>query len=331
VVDSHFMYVAGGCIANQTIFGNCPTITASVERYDFIANTWSSLPALPRARFRYAANAINGKIYYMLGRIAVDTIWQWGTDVFDIAAGTFTTLPQQTDLYVQRSDCASFAIGSQIYIVGGYSADYSVAYNSTIVWDTSDGTNKFRAGVVADFPAQTGNGDNGAVTIGGKGYVFGGFTCCTYCAPVNWLHVYDPVMNRWSVLASMNEARGAMAYATWSGLVFAMGGQEVVNCSLNVPVKTVEVYFPSNNTWVFIAPISHDHFRFRGAAFNNSVFEVGGQEDVVMLTPYANSYWPIDNKIWAMDLTPLSAAPRATPAVAVSVVLVAAFASLIVR
>lgn len=47
------------------------------------------------------------------------------------------------------------------------------------------------------------------------------------------------------------------------------GGQEVVNCSLNVPIKSVEVYYPSNNTWVFIAPISHDHFRFRGVSFNN--------------------------------------------------------------
>ena len=95
-----------------------------LDEYDPATGKWRRLPDAPRPRDHFQAVARGGKIYAIAGRTTVaatnpfaNTIGE--VDVYDIAAGTWTTLDDP--LPTTRAGNAALVIGDQILVAGGES------------------------------------------------------------------------------------------------------------------------------------------------------------------------------------------------------------------
>jgi len=206
------------------------------------------------------------------------------------------------------SNPASFVLGTKIYLVGGYDPYYT-ALSTVLVMDTAVST-VFQAGKAANM--NYARGDLGAAAINGYGYAFAGFHDSDWCHPLAYLEMYDPNSNTWTVKASFTGARGDPAYAvTDSGYLFIMGGEmKTSTCTqnapwtLSVPVGTVEMYNPKTDKWLVIAPIAISRFRFSGNAYQNSIYDLGGQGMPVPINNNsAQDYYPVLGDVYALDTT----------------------------
>lgn len=296
-----YTYLAGGCSGNQAVDGNCPAYTAAHNRFHHPTKSFNTLANLPRSRYRYAVAVVDSKIYFIGGRTipADDPILE--IDVFDTTTQTYSQLPTQTAT-LPTSDAAAFVIGKKIYLTGGYSGDYSVSYASTWVLDTADGTGLFRAGLVPD--RYIGAGDLGAITINGKGYVFGGFNAGDFCNPLGVLSVYDPSTNTWSNKTNMPSPCGDMAYTTVYGWLFVMGGETKNSfCNYSVPIGAVQRFDPVTNKWTVVAPIAENRFRFTGTSYGTSIFDIGGQGAKANVSAGGTEVFPILSDVYALDVS----------------------------
>ena len=64
------------------------------------------------------------------------------------------------------------------------------------------------------------------------------------------VELYDPLLNRWSQLPSMREARGRFDITVIDGKVYAVGG-----CNGTTELATAEVYSSDNSKWTALPPL----------------------------------------------------------------------------
>lgn len=64
------------------------------------------------------------------------------------------------------------------------------------------------------------------------------------------VELYDPLLNRWSQLPSMREARGRFDITVIEGKVYAVGG-----CNGTTELATAEVYSSDNSKWTALPPL----------------------------------------------------------------------------
>ena len=63
----------------------------------------------------------------------------------------------------------------------------------------------------------------GAAALGGKLYVCGGYDGVS---SLNSVECYDPVVNSWTMVASMRRHRSAAGVAVFCGQIYALGGHD---------------------------------------------------------------------------------------------------------
>lgn len=168
VVHNEKIYVVCG-IQNGHQSGWVPWL----DEYDPLTNTWTVLPDAPHARDHYHAAITNGKIYSIGGR-------QSGgsgtfaplvpeTDIYDISAGTWQTLPSITgDLPTPRAGCTAAVLGNEVLIIGGESLAQFTAHNETEGLDVL--TNTWRSLA----PLNTGRHGTQAIVNNGGIYIAAG-------------------------------------------------------------------------------------------------------------------------------------------------------------
>eukprot|EP00455_Lapot_gusevi_P041775 TRINITY_DN4884_c0_g1_i1.p1 TRINITY_DN4884_c0_g1~~TRINITY_DN4884_c0_g1_i1.p1 ORF type:complete len:400 (-),score=150.85 TRINITY_DN4884_c0_g1_i1:192-1304(-) len=325
VNDGTAMYIGGGCNGNQTVSGICPSVTNYFTKYNFATNTWTVLTSMPRPRYRYSASIVGNKIYFVGGRTLSDSIIS-EVDVYDISANAWTTLPSQRGV-TDFSDSVSFVSGTKMYVTGGYNANYD-ALNTTVVLDTADGTNLFRAGLVPNKPTRS--GDSMAEFYNGKAYVIGGFTSDDgFCRPRNTLEVYDVASNTWTIKASMLAGRGDAAISRVKNMLFLLGGESKetgVLCASgprSVPLDSVEYYSIDENMWRPYGRIAISRFRFGSSSYGNTVYDVGGQ-GMNTFNGTAEPYHPVIDQVWALDVSSVFSTSSAISTSTFSFFLVAA-------
>lgn len=64
------------------------------------------------------------------------------------------------------------------------------------------------------------------------------------------VELYDPLVNRWSQLPSMREARGRFDITVIDGKVYAVGG-----CNGTTELATAEVFNTENSKWTALPPL----------------------------------------------------------------------------
>ncbi len=134
-------------------------------------------------------------------------------------------------------DSGSAVVDGKIYIIGGKIslgplADVHIYDPNTNIWSLGMG----RPGIALEDPAVA--VDNGFI------YVMGG-SATPFTGQSAAVHRYDPVVNDWTTLASMNSPRGGATAQAIGGLIYVAGGSDPNGSSLD----TVEVYDPGLDMW----------------------------------------------------------------------------------
>ena len=156
---------------------------------------------------------------------------------FNSASGAWSEVAPMPE---GRANAAVCAIGTSIFVAGGYHRGYK---DTLFKFDTeADEWN-----TLARLPATVGN--SGVCTLGGKLYVV-----CGYGAgqALNTLYAFDPAVNAWSTLAPMPTARRSLGVFVRGGCIYAVGGSSVFGGGGEV--NTVERYDPATNTWTAMQP-----------------------------------------------------------------------------
>lgn|SRR3990167_6368920 len=86
-------------------------------------------------------------------------------------------------------------------------------------------------------------GDAAGAAIGGKGYVFGGFSDSDFCDPIDDLEIYDPEENRWTNGEDMGTDRGDKVAVVFRNKYFlVMGGESKHSDCSSDPLDDIEVF-----------------------------------------------------------------------------------------
>lgn len=291
---TNHIYIVGGCDdpqgnAYQKEMGGifaCTSLTAATLAYNPDDGVFLSLDDAPRARYRHTAANVDGKIWVVGGRTVEDNLIT-EIDVYDPITKTWSTvgtLPPE----LQRSDQASFADGSYLYVLGGYDAAYTasdslvrVDTSQDLVWEPLDNMAEAR-------------GDVHAVAVNGHAYVTGGYTHNDkYCRPLNSTERYDYTSstNQWTTVGPLHTGRADKALVAVRDHVYAVGGESKQEDSCigdpaeyTLALADIEVLDTTSRDakpqWtVVVADLEERRFRFVGAPWprTNSVYVLGGQ------------------------------------------------------
>ena len=121
-----------------------------------------------------------------------------------------------------------------------------------------------------------------SATVNGIVYAIGGadFAISSTNPHLSTVEAYDPATNHWSTKAALPTARSGLAATAVNGIIYAIGGDNVIapSPSANVfkPLTTVEAYDPVGNTWTAKAPMATARERFALAAVNGVIYVFGG-------------------------------------------------------
>lgn len=85
----------------------------------------------------------------------------------------------------------------------------------------------------------------GVATLNGKLYACGGYDGSSFLRSVE---VYDPSLDSWKQIASMNVKRSRVALTANKGKLYAIGGYDGES-----NLSTVEVYDPEKDSWTFVS------------------------------------------------------------------------------
>uniref|UniRef100_A0A8C5GSZ2 Kelch like family member 10 n=1 Tax=Gouania willdenowi TaxID=441366 RepID=A0A8C5GSZ2_GOUWI len=110
---------------------------------------------------------------------------------------------------------------------------------------------------------------------------------------------YQPNINQWTFIASMNEERIRASCTTLNNKIYICGGWSNIR-SLN----TVEYYIPDTNQWTLITPMGTPRCGLGVVAYMGHIFAVGGRDGFRNLRS-AEAYDPVTNTCLENPMTHL--------------------------
>ncbi|XP_073013954.1 F-box/kelch-repeat protein At1g67480-like [Typha latifolia] len=114
----------------------------------------------------------------------------------------------------------------------------------------------------------------GVVALDGKILIMGGYSVDVgkECVSDD-VYQFDSHLNRWSMLAKMNNARYDFACAEVNGVVYAVGGYGADGDSLS----SVEVYSPLKNQWTLIESLRKPRWGCFACSSEGQLYVMGGR------------------------------------------------------
>lgn len=184
-----------------------------------------------------------------------------------------------------RQEVGVAAVGSSIYVVGGFNAA-GQSVNTVERYQT--GLTSTWASV-APLPAPEPLNHVGAAGVGNALFVIGGLR--QNFTAVNTVYRYDPGSNQWAPRADMPMARGAMGVAVIGDTIYAAGGLPAANN------RDFASYDPVLNQWtpLPLMPTGRDHLA--AAAMSGKFYAISGRNPVLqaaveMYDPALNQWFP---------------------------------------
>jgi len=177
-----------------------------------------------------------------------------------------------------RADAAGDAIGTIVYVAGGYRTgflDTLEAYDTVAdTWSTKAPMPTARAWPVAE-------------AIGGSLYVAGGSDLCNN---YDRLEVYDPATDTWKTRAPMPGHLYGAVSAVAGDRLYVIGG-----AIYGGPTNLVWAYDPATNAWTTKAPMPAGGGYGAAGTVNGKIYVVGGYneggvDDLYIYDPVADSW-----------------------------------------
>ena len=290
--DGTFVYCGGGY---------SETTLAIFNRYDPVANSWTSLPDMPQAAVMATAvyYPTTNKIYIFGGEDAVSGTNYNITRIYDIASNTWSTAATMPDVH-------SFAAGGyvsatgKIYIVSGYNTgQVASAQPNTWQYDPAADSWTDLTGTLP-FPHPAGGFAFGVVN--NKVYIAGGRDAANTIINLNW--EFDPMAGTYTAKADepgiyQNNVPGSAAAlnALWafgggnpfvapSGSLIGTGTKAAfpwafvknLNDRPKIPAteNQTRFYDPSTDTWGAFSNMNEARSFPGGSAVGNTLIVTGG-------------------------------------------------------
>lgn len=219
---------------------------------------WANLPDHP-GRIMDNAVAEHGGLVYSVGGVdGLDIVAK--ASKFDPATRTWTPI---ADLPEGRENASAAFLNGKLYVTGGWNPNVR-ATKTTFVYD--EPTNSWSQ--VADAP--TAAAAAGRAVLDGKLYLVGG---CTNACDSNEVRRYDPVADRWEVLAPYPESSGAgqLACGALDGVLQCVGG-----INRGAVLKSSYAYDPAANQWTRKADLPIDLWGMAYTASYGRLLVAGG-------------------------------------------------------
>ncbi|NWQ63585.1 KLH42 protein, partial [Neopipo cinnamomea] len=96
-------------------------------------------------------------------------------------------------------------------------------------------------------------------------FIVGGYRITSQ--EISAAHCYNPCLNEWTQLASMNQKRSNFKLLAVNGKLYAIGGQSLSN---------VECYNPENDWWNFVASMPNPLAEFSACECKGKIYVIGG-------------------------------------------------------
>jgi N-acetylneuraminic acid mutarotase len=169
---------------------------------------------------------------------------------------------------VARTEVGAARLGAAAYLVGGFSPRGNATLATVERYDLRRGTTR----IVAPMPIALNHAP--AVAHGGGVYVVGGYAGSGHGADAGTrgLLRYDPRSDRWSRLAPMPTARGALCAGAIGGRIYAAGG-----ASRGHPLDTLEVYDIAGKRWTTGPPMGRGREHLACAVAAGKLYVLAGR------------------------------------------------------
>jgi hypothetical protein len=229
--------VAGGENWIDEVF--VPTILASAELYDPVANTWSLAGSMATARQQHTATPLPSGLVLVAGGTS-STGFTASAELYDPVANTWS--PAGSMATARAGHTATLLPNGKVLVAGGEASagNSGVALASAEIYDPVANTWSAAGSMATARLSHT-------ATLLPRGIVLVAGGTVNGSPLTTSAELYDPVANMWSAAGSMATARvNHTATLLPSGIVLVAGGG--VNGSLGI-TASVELYDPVANTW----------------------------------------------------------------------------------
>jgi N-acetylneuraminic acid mutarotase len=220
--------------------------------------SWSTAPPLLQARAAHAVVRVGDSILAIGGTDAngypVSSVERFDGRRWRLE----TRLPVSGGL----NATAAVAIGTRVYVLGGFVGTGNVPTARVSVYDTATRTWS-RA---ADLPSP--RGGHAAVVLAGHIHVLGGGNSVSTLADHS---VYDPATDRWSSAAPLRRAKGSPAAVVFGGRIYAIGGRSGTS-----DYGDVEIYDQASDEWT-PGPSIPPRGTAGAAVYGRSIYLFGGE------------------------------------------------------
>jgi N-acetylneuraminic acid mutarotase len=206
----------------------------------------------------------------------------------DLRSNTSNTWTTGQAMPTARGYAGVAAIGSKIYVLGGYGA--AGVLNTNQVYDTVANTWTTLA------PMPTARWTVTAAAVNGIVYAIGGDTGLNGFQTV--VEAYDPVTNTWTTKSPMPTARNSVSSTVLNNVIYVIGGYN------GTRLATVEAYDPSTDSWATKASLLLAKSYANVGTAATTIIAAGGLPNSGMTTRDNETYKPLTNTWHKKALTP---------------------------
>ena len=259
------IYVIGG----ETASG----VTASVDRYDPVSNTWHDQTPKQTPVADISAAILEGKIYVPGGRLGSGQV----TDVLEVYDPRLDSWSQAAALPAPRSAYALVSFEGRLYLFGGW--DGHAYVKNVYVYNPRDDTWQELP------PLDTPRGSAGAAISGRQIVLAGGYDGKKALTNVD---IFQPDLlgsseSAWKKAADLPGGRYAMGMTSVADFVYLVGGNGKIETN-----TSALVFSPQINQWQSLQPPPSPIGAYIGVVnLGSYLFSLGG---VMRRTPLDTNY-----------------------------------------
>jgi len=188
--QNDFRYLFASASYNTGDLGK--TLSAVIENLDLNESLSSSFPSatrledIPEPKEQHGFEVLDGILYAVAG-VTTGEVHSKTMYAFDPSTGHWT---QKTDAPIAVQSPNFRAVGSKLYLIGGYRSDLVQYYDTVYEYNpsTDSWTPKTSMPVTRE--------DAGSAVIGDKIYIFGGITSPPHTL-IPYVDIYDPSLDSW--------------------------------------------------------------------------------------------------------------------------------------
>jgi hypothetical protein len=261
-VCNNSIYAVGGSNLTATVDAKAQWgeafsggVVGANEVYDPITDSWAARAPMPTPRENFAIAVWNNRIFCIGGQTNDGTI-TGVNEVYDQSSDTWET---KTSMPTGESMIQAYTVNDEIYVLG--------QPQSWVYFPINDSWSSIS-------PITNESATFASAVFNNKIYVFGSST-----------QIFSPENDSWTVGTSppdpvIEYEQTSQGTYDINGVAVATLGQICVFSNYNIPMAQIsnsnQIYFPENDSWTLGEDLPSWRVGFGAAAFNNTVYLVGG-------------------------------------------------------